>query len=107
MDLKITSLEGALATLNDVSDVNYPTIRHSILQKGGDDFLKGIRISLPPKRIVVETGNVLEDGSPEIEVHYEDADPYEIEKETLVNVVKNVLQVAYTVRWLSYPLSLP
>lgn len=77
MDQRIASLVSALETLSTVTDADYPTVRLTILQAGGDDFINGIRIALV------------------------DADPFEIEKEVLIVVIKNVLQVSYVVRWLT------
>ena len=77
MDRRIASLVSALETLSTVTDADYPTVRLTILQAGGDDFINGIRIALV------------------------DADPFEIEKDALVVVIKNVLQVSYVVRWLT------
>lgn len=77
MDQRIASLVSALQTLSTVTDADYPTVRLTILQAGGDDFVNGIRIALV------------------------DADPFEIEKEALVATIKNVLQVSYVVRWLT------
>lgn len=95
LDQRITSLVSALANLDTVSDADYPTVRLTILQTGGDDFLNGIRIALPPQRLVITH----EDG--EVTVEYAEADPFEIEKGVLISVIKNVLQIAYTTRWLS------
>lgn len=77
MDQRIASLVSALETLSTVTDADYPTVRLTILQAGGDDFINGVRIALV------------------------EADPFEIEKEVLVAVIKNVLQVSYVVRWLT------
>ena len=77
MDRRIASLVSALQTLSTVTDADYPTVRLTILQAGGDDFVNGIRIALA-------------------ETH-----PFEIEKEALVATIKNVLQVSYVVRWLT------
>jgi len=77
MDQRIESLVTALQTLSTVTDADYPTIRLGILQRGGDDFINGIRIALV------------------------DADPFEVEKEVLISIIKNVLQVSYVVRWVT------
>lgn len=95
MDQRIESLIKALQTLATVTDADYPTVRLGILQRGGDDFISGIRVSLPPKRIVT----TLEDG--EAIVEYVDADPFEVEKEVLIDIIKNVLQMSYVVRWVT------
>ena len=95
MDQRIASLVSALETLSTVTDADYPTVRLTILQAGGDDFVNGIRLALPPQRVVT----TLEDGEETVE--FVEADPFEIEKEVLVVVIKNVLQVSYAVRWLT------
>lgn len=77
MDRRIASLVSALQTLSTVTDADYPTVRLTILQAGGDYFVNGIRIALA------------------------EADPFEIEKEVLISVIKNVLQVSYVTRWLT------
>ena len=77
MDQRIASLVSALQTLSTVTDADYPTVRLTILQAGGDDFINGVRIALV------------------------EADPFEVEKEALVATIKNVLQVSYVVRWLT------
>ena len=77
MDRRIASLVSALETLSTVTDADYPTVRLTILQAGGDDFVNGVRIALA------------------------ETDPFEIEKEVLISVIKNVLQVSYVTRWLT------
>lgn len=95
MNSRIEALVGALQTLSTVTDVDYPTVRLGILQRGGDDFINGIRIALPQVRVVTTH----EDG--EATVEYVDADPFEVEKDTLIDIIKNVLQISYAVRWLT------
>lgn len=95
MDQRIASLVSALETLSTISEADYPTVRLTILQAGGDDFVNGIRIALPPQRVV------LTDENGEVTVETVEADPFEIEKEVLIAVIKNVLQVSYAVRWLT------
>lgn len=92
MDLRITALEESLVTLASVSDVNYPTVRNAILQAGGDDFISSLRLSLPPVRIVEV------DEFDNVTVRFEEADPFEVEKEILGGLVKNELHILYAVR---------
>lgn len=95
MDQRIASLVSALETLSTVTDADYPTVRLTILQAGGDDFVNGIRIALPLQRVVTI------DENEEETITFAEADPFEIEKEALVATIKNVLQVSYVTRWLT------
>lgn len=110
-EYRIQLLLKALQDLSVIPDENYPALRQAILAVGGDDFVSGIRIALPD--IVVATpvldgeGNpVLDDDGLEImEFHTVQQDPFEVEKSVLVTVIKTVLQIAYSVRWLGSPLA--
>lgn len=97
MNAHIEALVTALQTLATVTDVDYPTVRLGILQRGGDDFINGIRLALPQIRHITENSNVVGD----VTVEYVDADPFEVEKDILIGIIKNVLQISYTVRWVT------
>lgn len=103
---RIAILEQSLIDLSVISEENYPTLRAAILAAGGDDFVNGIRISLPDITVAVPVLDenedpVLDENGLEV-VNFETAqqDPYDIEKELLVVVIKTALQVSYTTRWL-------
>ena len=108
---RINLLEQALQDLSVIPDANYPTLRSAILTVGGDDFVNGIRISLPDIVVAVPVldgeGNHLldEDGLEVYNFETRQQDPHVIEKNILVAVIKTVLQVSYTTRWLHTPLA--
>jgi hypothetical protein len=110
VEVRIQLLLKALQDLSVIPDENYPTLRQAILTVGGDDFVNGIRIALPDVVVgtVVLDGDgkpVLDDDGMEVmEFVTVQQDPFEVEKSVLVTVVKTVLQIAYSVRWLGSPL---
>lgn len=106
VSVRIGILENALVQLASVTDENYPILRQSILVAGEEDFVKGIQISLG--EVVVATPVLDENGDPIPDTFtYEQVQqsPYDIEKYVLVAVIKTVLQVSYTTRWLNTPLA--
>lgn len=107
---RIDILQRALVDLSVITDENYPALRSAILTVGGDDFVNGIRISLPDVVVAIpvldDEGNPVldDDGLEVVEFETRQQDPYEIEKTVLIAVIKTVLQVSYTTRWLHTPL---
>lgn len=96
MEAKIEQVRDSLALLAIVEEENYPALRFAILERGGPKLIEGIRVALPDV-YVASADEPDEDGSWVVTTI--PGDPFKIEKETLIAVLKNILQILLAVSW--------
>ena len=89
-------MRSSLGLLSIVEEENYPALRSAILERGGQKLVEGIRVALPDMYIAT-ADEPDEDGSWVVTTI--PGDPYKIEKETLIAVLKNILQILLAMSW--------
>lgn len=96
MEAKIQQVRDSLALLKIVEEANYPALRDAVLERGGPKLIEGIREAIPDV-YVASADEPDEDGSWIVTTI--PGDPYLIGRETLVAVLKNILQILLAVSW--------
>lgn len=97
-EAKIQQVRDSLALLSIVEEENYPALRSAILERGGPKLIEGIRVALPD--VYVATALEPEEDESWV-VTTIPGDPFKIERETLIAVLKNILQILLVVSWAS------
>ena len=96
---RIIQLRTAITSVGDSTIESYPAVRDSVLANGGPGLAEGIELCLSPYYTVAYS----EDEFGEVTETYELVTPTaaDVSSNTLVAVLKNMLQIALATQWLS------